>query len=82
MKIGRLAVSADYQKNHFGTAILDYLKEWFVDNNRTGCKFITVDAYRQSLKFYENNGFKYFTNEDINEDTRTMYFDLLPFANS
>jgi len=82
VKIGRLAVSADYQKNHFGTAILDYIKEWFVDNNRTGCKFITVDAYRQSLKFYENNGFKYFTNEDINEDTRTMYFDLLPFANS
>ena len=82
MKIGRLAVSHDYKGNSIGTAILDYIKEWFVDNNRTGCKFITVDAYRQSLKFYENNGFKYFTDEDIKEDTRTMYFDLLPFANS
>lgn len=60
MKIGRLAISHDYKGIHIGTAILDYIKEWFVDNNRTGCKFITVDAYDNSLGFYEKNGFKYF----------------------
>ena len=80
VKIGRLAVSHEYKGNDIGTAVLDYIKEWFVDNNRTGCKFVTVDAYDQSLVFYEKNGFKYFTDEDLNQDTRAMYFDLLPFV--
>lgn len=73
-------MSHKYKGNDIGTAILDYIKEWFVDNNRTGCKFITVDAYDISLGFYEKNDFKYFTDEDLNSDTRAMYFDLLPFA--
>ncbi|WP_158994311.1 GNAT family N-acetyltransferase [Mucilaginibacter sp. L196] len=81
MKIGRLAVSHDFKGNDIGTAILDYLKELFVDNNRTGCKFITVDAYDKSLVFYEKNGFKYFTDDDKGKDTRAMYLDLLPFTN-
>jgi len=78
VKIGRLAVSHDYKKNHIGTSILDYIKELFMDNNLTGCKFITVDAYNDSLTFYEKNGFKYLTDEDNGKDTRAMYFDLLP----
>jgi hypothetical protein len=52
------------------------LKDLFVTNNRTGCRFITVDAYKDSLKFYEKNGFKYLTTTDINADTRLMFFDL------
>ena len=82
VKIGRLAVSHHYKGNNIGTAMLDYIKEWFVDNNRTGCKFITVDAYEQSLLFYEKAGFKYLTNKDLKQDTRAMYFDLLPFVKS
>jgi GNAT superfamily N-acetyltransferase len=80
MKIGRLAICKEYKGNKIGTAILDYIKAWFVDNNRTGCKFITVDAYNQSLKFYEKNEFKYLTEEDKNKDTRLMYFDLSPYS--
>ena len=76
MKIGRLAVNSNYKNQNIGTSILDYLKKLFIDNNRTGCRFITVDAYKDSLKFYEKNGFKYLTNLDINNDTRLMYFDL------
>ena len=79
VKIGRLAISHEYKGNNIGTAILDYIKELFLDNNRTGCKFITVDAYDQSLGFYEKNGFKFFTDEDKGHDTRAMYFDLLPY---
>lgn len=81
VKIGRLAVSHSYKGKNIGTAVLDYIKEWFVDNNRTGCKFITVDAYEQSLGFYEKTGFRYFTDDDKNEDTRAMYLDLLPYSN-
>ena len=77
MKIGRLGVSANFQGMGIGNMIIDYLKQLFVDNNRTGCKFITVDAYRQSLPFYEKNYFEYLTTKDLKDDTRLMYFDLI-----
>lgn len=76
MKIGRLGVSILYKNQGWGTDILNYLKDLFVTNNRTGCRFITVDAYRNSLNFYEKNGFKYLTLSDKNSDTRLMFFDL------
>ena len=76
MKIGRLGVNVNHKGKGYGTAIIDYLKVLFVTNNRTGCKYITVDAYRQSLEFYEKNGFKYLTTKDKDSDTRLMYFDL------
>lgn len=76
MKIGRLGVSVLYKNQGWGTDILNYLKDLFVTNNRIGCRFITVDAYRDSLGFYEKNGFKYLTNSDRSADTRLMFFDL------
>jgi len=76
MKIARLGVCNASKGQSIGTGILDYLKQLFINNNRTGCRFITVDAYRQSLKFYENNEFKYLSIEDEQQDTRLMYFDL------
>lgn len=76
VKLGRLAVSQDYQKQHLGTALLDYIKVFFIDGNKTGCRFITVDAYKDSLAFYEKNGFKFLTDEDAHSDTRLMYYDL------
>ena len=77
MKIGRLGASVNFQRKGVGNLIIDYLKQLFVDNNRTGCKFITVDAYRQSLSFYEKNDFEYLTIKDRQDDTRLMYFDLI-----
>lgn len=76
VKIGRLGVSNNFKSQGIGTIILDYLKEFFVTNNRTGCRYLTVDAYRNSLSFYEKNGFKYLTEKDKESDTRLMYFDL------
>ena len=76
IKIGRLAVNRAYKGKNIGTLIIDYLKELFIENNRTGCKFITLDAYKGSLKFYEKNDFKYLTNEDEMEETRLMFFNL------
>ena len=77
MKIGRLGVSLLYKKQGFGTDILNYLKDLFISNNRTGCRYITVDAYRESLDFYKKNGFEFMTSLDVNADTRLMYFDLI-----
>lgn len=30
---------------------------YFIIDNKTGCRFITVDAYRNAIPFYEKNGF-------------------------
>lgn len=38
--------------------------------------FWSVDAYRDATKFYEKNGFEYFTTLDVLDSTRLMYFDL------
>lgn len=76
MKIARLGVSNHHKSRKIGTILLDYIKILFVTNNRTGCRFITVDAYKESLKFYEKNGFKFLTSRDKDDDTRLMYFDL------
>lgn len=76
VKIGRLAVSNNFKGCGYGKEILNFTKTFFLDNNRTGCKFITVDAYKESLKFYEKNGFKYLSNRDRKSSTRLMYFNL------
>ncbi len=76
VKIGRLAVDNEYKGQNIGKEILNFTKGLFVNNNRTGCKFITVDAYKASLKFYEKNDFIYLSSRDKKSDTRLMYFNL------
>jgi GNAT superfamily N-acetyltransferase len=76
VKIGRLAVAKDSQIGGLGKMIIDYTKGNFTTNNKTGCKFITVDAYKKSLGFYEKMGFKYLSSKDKKSDTRLMYFNL------
>lgn len=82
VKIGRLGVHCDYQNCGFGSQLLDYIKGMFIDNNRTGCQYITVDAYSKSLRYYEKNGFKYLTDLDRGKDTRQMYFSLIDLIGS
>ena len=84
VKIGRLAVDKTFQRSdiRWGTVALDYIKRWMVDGNKTGCRFITVDAYREAVPFYVRNGFKFMgtTEKDRYETgkdhTIAMYFDL------
>lgn len=80
-KIGRIAVCQEKARCKIGTAILDYLKAWFTINNKTGCRFLLIDAYNKEsvLKFYEKNDFKFFSTLDEDEETRIMYFDLALF---
>ncbi len=78
-KVARLGVHIDYQSKNIGSEILTFVKSWFAYNNKTGCRFITIDAYNETrvIKFYESNGFKFLTNQDVDEKTRLMYFDLI-----
>ncbi|TXJ27478.1 MAG: GNAT family N-acetyltransferase [Chitinophagaceae bacterium] len=76
VKLGRLGVHNECKSRGIGTMILDYLKTWFRADNRAGCRFLTVDAYVQSLEFYLKNGFNYLNIESEREGTRLLYFDL------
>jgi ribosomal protein S18 acetylase RimI-like enzyme len=84
VKITRLGVKKEFQRNSLGSHILNMVKEIFVTNNRTGCRFITVDAYNKPnvLKFYKKNGFQLLTDKDRDKDTRALFFDLKRFISS
>ena len=81
VKIGRLAVSEEFAGNGLGTFILDNIKYAFSNVKRLGCRFITVDALNSAFSFYEKNGFQFFTEEDSDDETRLMFFDLINFVN-
>lgn len=80
VKIGRLATRAALQSGGIGKDMLDYVKYWFTNGNKTGCKFVLVDAYNKPriIKFYKDNGFDFLI-RDEKEETRLMYFDLITF---
>ncbi|MCR5574070.1 MAG: GNAT family N-acetyltransferase [Bacteroidaceae bacterium] len=75
VKIGRLGVNVNAQHKHIGTDILDFVKQTFITNNRTGCCFVTVDALYSAVPFYKQNGFKPLRKENKGE-TVPMYYDL------
>ena len=79
VKIGRLAISKTIQNQGIGTHLLRFIKMYFVADNKTGCRFITLDAYRGATKFYQKNGFNFLQKEDKNP-TQLMYFDLMNVA--
>lgn len=43
--IGRLGINAEFANQGYGSAVMDFIKSWFIKNNKTGCRFIMVDAY-------------------------------------
>ncbi|MCM1035857.1 MAG: GNAT family N-acetyltransferase [Bacteroides sp.] len=89
VKIGRFAVNKDFSRTpeHWGSNAMNFIKEWMVSDNKTGCCFLTVDAYPTAVPFYLKNGFKFLGKEEENqyykylEDksldiTVAMYFNL------
>ncbi|MCF0206295.1 MAG: GNAT family N-acetyltransferase [Bacteroidales bacterium] len=89
VKIGRLAVSKKFQSSseHWGSQIIEFIKSWMIEKNKTGCRFITVDAYKQAVPFYQKNDFDFMGKEEKNrfeadkdnpdsDGTYAMYFDL------
>lgn len=89
--LGRLGVNRDYINKGIGHELINFIKTWFIEPmNKTGCRFLVVDAYNQddTLRFYLNNGFEYiFSTEEQEREfsgitafdilsTRSMYFDL------
>lgn len=90
--IGRLATNKDFTGVGIGSGVMDFIKSWFRTNNKTGCRFIMVDAYNTpaTLHYYRKNQFKFLVEDERLEakymgigmgrlplNTRLMYFDLL-----
>ena len=74
---------------------MDFIKAWFIDDaNKTGCRFIVVDAYNEAIpiSYYQKNGFDFlFSTEEQEKEymglnteealkTRLMYFDLIQLS--
>lgn len=77
LKIGRLGIDKNFKGRGLGKMIVhNIINEALELNEKQGCKLITVDAYNQSLKFYERLNFEYLTENDLYDETRQMYFDL------
>ena len=82
--IGRLGVAKDFQSTHdgIGSQAIDYIISWFLlPDNKTGCRFIVVDAYNKEnvLHFYEKNGFKFlYSTEDLEKDVVRQSIKHLP----
>ena len=78
VKLGRLGVDKKYKGENIGTSIILTSMAWFLDKNKTGCRFMTVDAYLNNdvYKFYEKLKFKQLVPPEDNAKTVLMYFDL------
>lgn len=77
VKLCRFAISKSIKGQHLGSILLDFMKRYFISDNKTGCRFLTVDAYRSAESFYLKNGFLYLSSGDSERPTRLMFYDLI-----
>jgi len=84
-KIGRLGISIAFQHKRLGSILLYMIKQLLTTDNRTGCRFLTVDAWRNKKSkvnvcgFYEKNAFKRIPYIKSTSGYIPMYFDLATF---
>lgn len=76
IKIGRLGIAKSVQYQSVGTYLLEFIEEYFLIDNKSGCRFVTVDAYVEAIPFYIKNNYQFLNNDDEDKHTRVMYFDL------
>ncbi len=76
IKIGRLAIAKSAQHQSIGTYLLEFIEDYFIVDNKSGCRFVTVDAYVDAIPFYIKNNYQFLNNDDEDKRTRVMYFDL------
>lgn len=77
VKLCRLAVDESVRHLHLGTKLLNFIKGYFAIDNKTGCRFITVDAYINAIPFYlKNNFLELTTHVKEASHTRLLYYDL------
>jgi GNAT superfamily N-acetyltransferase len=83
IKIGRLGVCNEYQKTGLAYELMDFIKGWIIIGLKAACRLLLLDAYNKprQISYYQNNGFKFLLDDDVNDKNRIMYFDLTPLFN-
>jgi GNAT superfamily N-acetyltransferase len=78
IKIGRLGVSKNYQRNGLAYQLMDFIKGWALIDHKPACRLLLLDAYNKErqVKYYQRNGFNLLLDDDATDRTRIMYFDL------
>lgn len=79
-KLCRLAVDNAAKNLHIGSYLIGFIKSYFIADNKTGCRFLTVDAYADAIPFYLKNGFIPLNEDDAGQVTRLLFFDLNDIA--
>ncbi len=81
LKIARLAVCKSHQRKYgFGTHIIEWVFGGALElSDRIGCRYVTADAKRESIGFYDKIGFKHLLSEkeEKERDYPPVYFDLI-----
>jgi len=72
VKLTRFGITSQFQRKNIGTHVLNMVKRFFTTENRTGCRFITVDAYSNVTDFYRKNGFGFYTDKDREKPSRLL----------
>jgi hypothetical protein len=78
VKIARLGVQKNVKSRGVGTQLLNMTKLLFLTDNRTGCRFLTVDSYitEQAIHFYEKNYFQFFTQSEKDRCLKKLKSDI------
>ncbi|GAB1254079.1 GNAT family N-acetyltransferase [Desulfovibrio falkowii] len=82
VKIGRLGVAFEMQRKHMGSLLLHLIIKLMLHANRTGCRFLTVDARRDKVNkedvrpFYAKCGFSTLECRPKTSKYVPMFFDL------
>ncbi|MBI2666477.1 GNAT family N-acetyltransferase [Candidatus Woesearchaeota archaeon] len=79
LKIGRLCVDDHFQRKGLGRMMLVFAakKAQEICDDKAGCRFLTVDAKKDSILFYKKQGFEILKMRT--DGTAVMYVDLLKF---
>lgn len=76
LKVGRICVDSRFERRGIGTEMirLAYRHAEKIQKELAGCRFVTLDAKRSSLAFYEKLGFKVLKPES--KGLFPLYLDL------
>ncbi len=76
LKVGRLCVDKRYKRRGIGTNMMYFVMEKILKlSTEVGCRFLVVDAKRESVNFYKKLGFEIL--KDREKGTIPMYFDMI-----
>jgi GNAT superfamily N-acetyltransferase len=73
--LGKLATHSRYAGRKYGRRVIEFLKIWFITQNKTGCRYLVADSLPEAVGFYAKCGFDEFPVQKSIK-TRLMFFDL------